>query len=435
MCLIIFADKGSDKKDKFLKEAIIKASEFNGDGMGYAIKRADNSIYLSKGFFDVNRFIKDIEKKKVKEEDELLIHLRIGNKGLKKAINMCHPFVVSEDEEEVLNTNKGSVNKPVVAHNGTMFLHSVYNSDKSDTFYFIKNILSKQPVLNLLRDDIDVSYSVLKPHLGESRMCIMYPDDHASQLLGKWHTIKGFYFSKDYYKEYFPIKTNFNNRKNNNYEQTKLKLLSKGSEDWNDLEKDFNTIMDSNDIVQIPDLAYNRPFFEDFIGEKYYLYMGLYIPTSASINKYVVSLNNDNFDSAIIKPTSNSFEHHIYRSCSYIIEGVGNSYMYLHNETDNYDIELKIRDFYELFDVSFNNLINSYYEEYFELVKDLKPSKSLIKKLNNSYNRAIEDGLDLVNFYHNNQLFSYVDVEMLGEFITNLEEELDLQKNPHKLLF
>src|SRR5690606_5606269 len=106
MCLAIVAGKNTDKNSDFLMDAIVAGSISNRDGMGFAFKRnSTKKVYISKGYKEVSALIDTIKSKKLGEQDELLIHARIGNKG---AVNekMCHPFVISNKEEEILLNDK-----------------------------------------------------------------------------------------------------------------------------------------------------------------------------------------------------------------------------------------------------------------------------------------------------------------------------------------
>ena len=95
MCLAILAPKGVSKNKKILFDAIENAAFTNDDGMGYAFKRnSTKKVYISKGYTEVDKIIESIKSKNLKDEDELIVHLRFGNKGDVNA-EMCHPFVCS----------------------------------------------------------------------------------------------------------------------------------------------------------------------------------------------------------------------------------------------------------------------------------------------------------------------------------------------------
>lgn len=200
MCLIIGAKKGTSKNSDFLFEAIEKASLTNKDGIGYAFKKNNqNKIWISKGFQDVDKFIKTLKKHHLKDEDELIVHLRIGNKGA-KSVEMNHPFVISSNADTILS-NAEYVNHPVLVHNGTLYDYSIHSSEFSDTFFFTKDFMSVPEITSLLKRDCKEFSRVFKEIIKMNKLAFIFPDETPLTILGNFIEDEGYLFSNDSYKK------------------------------------------------------------------------------------------------------------------------------------------------------------------------------------------------------------------------------------------
>lgn len=435
MCLIIYCDKQSDKKKEFLREAITKASEFNQDGMGYATKRANNVLFMSKGYFNLEEFLNAIDGEDLGEGDELLIHLRIGNIGNKDA-SLCHPFIVSKDQEEILTIVKNEIDKPILAHNGTMRKHVVTKSDYSDTYFFIKNVLSTDSVLRFLKDDPNTFDWLMQDHLSKSRLAIMFPDETESILLGDWFEYEGFKFSKDYHVEYFKpeVTVNFNlmNRRYSTVDEL-FDDYDYATEDRFD-RWDLRTTSDINDPsnkIYIPRLAYARRTFRDWLSVNYIEYMGLLIPCYDTTAKFVPVIDDENYDLFHIDVVNSNHQIGIWRANDYEVIKVTAS-GYVVRDVDSRElIHATFKEFYECFKFKTDTYTNGFYEDYHKLVSKLRVSKNLIKRLKKDLEKARNKNLDLMTVRD----IKNIEPDVLEMFILNAEIELDLIKNPHKLLF
>jgi hypothetical protein len=200
MCLITVAPKGTDKYSELLISGIREAAKTNTDGIGYAFKRASTKkVYISKGFTDIEKVILRLKKHRLKPDDELIIHQRIGNKGAKNT-DMCHPFVLSKDKETIL-TNHQYVNLPVMAHNGTFHSHSQYNSQFSDTFWFVEEFMNNKFVVAMLKGDLEFFKKTFDSKLGVNRLAFLFPGEETNVItVGKWNEVEGLFFSNDSYK-------------------------------------------------------------------------------------------------------------------------------------------------------------------------------------------------------------------------------------------
>src|SRR5690606_34224993 len=227
---------------------------------------------------------------------------------------MCHPFIVSDDEEEISEFLKGSTDKPALMHNGTMYSYSVKGSSNSDTFFFTKDLMSNKSLLNLSIEDPVIFKKLIDPHIGLSRLLLVYPGETETLYVGDWFEHKGLYFSKDYVKEYTSINRN-----------KRIDLTGHGSErnwgrgnvnrcydDWYDCYDDYGydvnpfnrnnvvsidkkpkedydfsrfTFVDSPVIV--PELDYKRHSIKTRFNVEYVLYMGLYLPKEPDFDDYI----------------------------------------------------------------------------------------------------------------------------------------------------
>lgn len=200
MCLLIAVKKGVSKSSDLLTDAIKKASTTNRDGIGFGYKRhKSNKIYISKGFSDVDEVLEILTKKNLKLEDELIIHLRIGNKGAKTKA-MTHPFVISDDDDVVLSNNK-FVENPIMAHNGTLYDFGDYNGPTSDTYCFARDFMSVPEIQDLLKRDKDLFVATFKFTLKLNRMAFLFPDNTPLITLGEFIEDEGYLFSNDSYKK------------------------------------------------------------------------------------------------------------------------------------------------------------------------------------------------------------------------------------------
>ena len=118
MCIVCVFPKGIDKTTAEVKQAIESGLSTNDHSAGFALRRAGESeIYIKKGYVrKVTDIYKDIMGLKPGIDDVLIVHGRIATHGGNTA-ELAHPFVCSEDLDEVLTT-EGKVTKPILAHNG-----------------------------------------------------------------------------------------------------------------------------------------------------------------------------------------------------------------------------------------------------------------------------------------------------------------------------
>lgn len=194
MCLIAIAGKGKDKYSEFFLNALKIGASTNTDGIGYAFKKhKTNIIYISKGFDNIEKAIKSIKSKRLGLKDELIVHLRIGNRG-EVNTDMCHPFVLADNATDILQNNT-EVAFPIMAHNGT-FMDYTNCSIYSDTFQFIQEFMYQHNVVDMLIDDIDFFKKVFKDKLKQNRLVFLFPYEGIDLItLGEYIEVDNYLFS------------------------------------------------------------------------------------------------------------------------------------------------------------------------------------------------------------------------------------------------
>lgn len=197
MCLIAVSPIGTDKYSEFFIEAIKGLVNVYDDGCGFAIKKNDligagPNIYISKGYFEKNadKMLADIKMLNLNEGDELIVHGRSATCGLVNDTN-CHPFVISNNYEEI-NITEGWVDKPVMAHNG--YIDGCGDKVYSDTFEFVKDIMSDEVLINLLKKHVDYFEAGLRKVLGWSKLAFLFPDRDMITT-GTWEEYDDYFFS------------------------------------------------------------------------------------------------------------------------------------------------------------------------------------------------------------------------------------------------
>jgi len=173
MCIIIAKKRGVEYGD--ISESIRESAYFNSDGGGFALKRdGEQIIMLDKGFFDAEVLIKKLETLKIKENDELMIHLRFATHGPANMRN-CHPFVVHHDREEA-RLISGMVEDMVVTHNGVLNKYTFDTDVVSDTCNFVTKLMGNKHVKNMVRETPETFEDLFEDSIEGDKLAIMYPD-------------------------------------------------------------------------------------------------------------------------------------------------------------------------------------------------------------------------------------------------------------------
>lgn len=200
MCLVSVLPKGTVKYNKTVEEFIEAGFTSNKDGSGIMWKRdKDTKVSFKKGFFDLPQLQDFISALKLKEEDELVVHHRVGTQGLISKGN-THPFVITGNHDECV-AEEGISDKPVLVHNGIFRHLSKYDhTEFSDTYSFCNGLLSKKYLMDFFEDDTALFLKTFDTTLGWSKICILFPGKDLL-MTGDFTLDGGYYHSNDCYKD------------------------------------------------------------------------------------------------------------------------------------------------------------------------------------------------------------------------------------------
>lgn len=200
MCLIIGVPKGVKKDTTFLYKAIANGWSGNDHAAGFALKyKGDNRVYINKDSWNkrgIKAFIDEIKKQNLTEDDELLLHFRIGTSGSNNNTN-AHPFVV--DSKAAINIEEGYVTKPVLVHNGIFSEYSDHASVYSDTYMFTKKFMAIPEMLSLIKRDPTTFAHLFKKIFWSNKIGLLFPDKDMT-LIGDFVEENGVYFSNQGYR-------------------------------------------------------------------------------------------------------------------------------------------------------------------------------------------------------------------------------------------
>ncbi len=167
--------KGTSKKGKKVEAFIQKGLNSNTDGSGIMWKKNGTKfVHIKKGLKTFDDIIEAIEKAKLTEEDELVIHHRIGTCGETTALN-THPFLVSEDIKTMENI-AGKFSLPAMAHNGVFYSYSSKNSRYNDTFHFVNEFLALPGLMTLLKERPKEFKDLFDTKIARNKLAFLFPD-------------------------------------------------------------------------------------------------------------------------------------------------------------------------------------------------------------------------------------------------------------------
>lgn len=289
MCLISVLPKGTKKDTKEVYDFIKNGFNCNRDGSGFMYKRnGDNKITIDKGYFNLDKLIDNIKALKLKEEDELVIHHRIGTSGKVIGEN-THPFLISDKPEEI-NSKDITIDKPALVHNGMFYGildYSSLNKDFCDSYAFARYIMTNKNVMDLLLNNKYLFKIIFNNIIGSDKVCFLFPDRDLV-LLGDFIKDNDYYHSNsgycksitnigghNYYGEFeneldFEIKdesSSLNNNYNNFLGNGLPKLISKSLNN----KPDINNLKYSEFPITENNFKYFFYKIPDFKNKLYYL--------------------------------------------------------------------------------------------------------------------------------------------------------------------
>lgn len=191
MCIIMVKESGKHFNREELVDAIKVAQIHNKHGAGFAFKKGKSkTIYLSKGYLYYYDLLVDaIDNLNVQLEDELMVHLRYATAGKVNAAN-CHPFVVSQNPEEV-TVDEIETTLPVMAHNGSFYDYSFKDDPNSDTVNFIEMFAAIPGAIESLETlnkiDLEFKSDLVEKLIAKNRLCFMFPGNKKMVRYGDWN--------------------------------------------------------------------------------------------------------------------------------------------------------------------------------------------------------------------------------------------------------
>ena len=112
-----------------------------------------------------------------------------------------HPFLITQDIEELKTTDTDDAKIPAMAHNGVFGEFTDYKSKFSDTFHFIELFMSSPNVIKLLKLDQDKFEKTFTDILSYNKLAFVLPD-HDMILVGNFQEDEGYFHSNSGYKSY-----------------------------------------------------------------------------------------------------------------------------------------------------------------------------------------------------------------------------------------
>ena len=203
MCIIIAKKTGIIYDKEIIEKNVSNAWDNNPDGAGIAFKKKnEDKILITKGIFSLDKLLVVLKTLDIEKEDELIIHLRISTSGLVDKRN-THPFVITNDLEEITDFQVQYVKKPILAHNGIFSKFTRTQSIYNDTVWFIKDFLSFKYINLFLQEDIKNFEFLFSAILGDNKLALLYPDNDM-QIVNKDTFIEenGILYSNGSFRKY-----------------------------------------------------------------------------------------------------------------------------------------------------------------------------------------------------------------------------------------
>lgn len=188
MCVLAVATKGAE----FSRDTLSAMFYANSDGAGWAYAK-DGKIYFSKGYTNVNKFIKAVQK--LPSDVERMVHCRIATHGgVSKPLT--HPFPISRDYAKMEMLNGVLSNGYILAHNGILS-NFTPPSNHSDTEELVRCLA------NCKSDIMDEGMrEIINMLIDGSRVAILNTDGKINRYGTGWTQIDGIWFSNTHFTYY-----------------------------------------------------------------------------------------------------------------------------------------------------------------------------------------------------------------------------------------
>lgn len=188
MCVLAVATKGA----VFSRDVLNAMFYANDDGAGWCYAK-NGKIYFSKGYTNVNKFIKAVQK--LPTDCERMVHCRIATHGgISKALT--HPFPISRDYAKMEMLSGVLSSGYILAHNGILSNFSPAK-DHSDTEELVRCLANIK--CDIMGDDMR---DVINALISGSRVAILNTDGKINRYGTGWTQIDGIWFSNTHFKYY-----------------------------------------------------------------------------------------------------------------------------------------------------------------------------------------------------------------------------------------
>lgn len=203
MCVISVLPKGTEKHTKQVENFIESGFWSNTQGSGFMWKRnGQNKIGISKGYFSLDALQKAYKDMKFNEDDEVVVHHRIGTSGNKDSFN-THPFYIHKDINTCVKTD-GFEKLPALCHNGVFSYSKIgkyMTTGYSDTVAFANKVMTMPGLLELLKDNTETFKAVMDDIIDTDKVAYLFPDRDLI-MIGSFIADNGYYHSNMGYKRY-----------------------------------------------------------------------------------------------------------------------------------------------------------------------------------------------------------------------------------------
>lgn len=198
MCVALIKKSGIKLPDENILKICFKN---NPHGAGFAIFR-NNQIYIHKGFFTFNGFMKEINNVSPTLEEPMLIHFRVATHG-KINIENCHPFPIVDKFYKMVAPIKVFNDTDVMVHNGKLNI-AITSPKFSDSMHFAKSIvgLDRKKFSGI----INMAIAPTETNLRGNRIAVLTKNGEIEKYGIGWIEDDGIFYSNDSYKEFSEYK-------------------------------------------------------------------------------------------------------------------------------------------------------------------------------------------------------------------------------------
>ena len=188
MCVLAVATAGA----QFSRDILNAMFYANDDGAGWAYAK-DGKIYFSKGYTNVNKFIKAVQK--LPTDCERMVHCRIATHG-GISRELTHPFPVSRDYAKMETLSGVLSSGYILAHNGILsnFTPDAKHSDTEELVRCLANCKC-----DIMGDDMR---DLINNLIAGSRVAILNTDGKINRYGTGWTQMNGIWFSNTHFKYY-----------------------------------------------------------------------------------------------------------------------------------------------------------------------------------------------------------------------------------------